>query len=273
MTEVLPWVKWRFDRWHNDEGLRICGLAARGLWIELLCVMHGGTPYGHLTIKGHAPNAKQIASLAGMTTEKEVVALLRELEDAGVFNRTDEGVIFCRRMIRDNAARIAGKATGSLGGNPVLKGFNAIPDNEEGNGQDQPPPLTEGVNPPRKPREEREKEREDTPPPPASGGERSKAVRDDPAFTAFWSAYPRKEDKGHARKAWAAAIRKAEPQAIVEAVQRHAFNPDPKFRPLAATWLNGERWDDLIAQSDAQTLPLTGANPTGRVFTPMSGGL
>lgn len=123
MTESVPWVKWRFDRWKNDEGLRMCGLAARGLWADLLAIMHGCDPYGHLAIRGREPSAKQIASLVGMTTEREVNSLLRELEDAGVFSRSADGLIYNRRMVRDNEARLRGKATGptgNVGGNPNL---------------------------------------------------------------------------------------------------------------------------------------------------------
>jgi hypothetical protein len=100
MTEMLPWVKWSFDRWRNEETLRMCGLAARGLWADLLAVMHGCKPYGHLSINGKSPSPKQIASIVGMTTEKEVVQLLHELETNGVFSRSDTGLIYCRRMAR-----------------------------------------------------------------------------------------------------------------------------------------------------------------------------
>lgn len=169
MTETLPWVKWRFDKWRGDEGLRVCGLAARGLWIELLAIMHGGQPYGHLAINGRAPSSKQIASLVGMTSEKEVVALLRELEEAGVSSRSEDGLIYCRRMIRDNAARIAGKETGSRGGNPTLMGDKTHMVNGGGN----PDGITEGVNPPRKPREREREEKEEQEPSLRSGGARA----------------------------------------------------------------------------------------------------
>lgn len=121
MTEVVAWVKWRFDKWRNDEGLRMCSMAARGLWADLLAIMHGCTPYGHLMINGRVPTPKQIASLVGMTTEKEVVECLTELKDNGVCSVAgDNGAIYCRRMVRDNQAREQSKEYGLRGGNPNL---------------------------------------------------------------------------------------------------------------------------------------------------------
>ena len=155
MTAAQPWVKWRFDKWRNDEGLRLCSLAARGLWAELLAIMHGCLPYGHLTVRGKSPTPKQIAALVGNTTEKEVTELIDELEDNGVFSRTADGVIWCRRMVRDNEARETGRNNGLRGGNPTLmREGNQERDNVESTVRDNQPettcdanPLKGGVNP------------------------------------------------------------------------------------------------------------------------------
>lgn len=70
-------------------------------------------------------------------------------------------------------------------------------------------------------------------------------------FDDFWAVYPRKEDKGHARKAWPVALRKAgglaEPIiAAAAGFAEHArrARTERRFVPLPATWLNGERWQD-----------------------------
>lgn len=81
------------------------------------------------------------------------------------------------------------------------------------------------------------------------GSGKKEVVKDtsDPTFDGFWAAYPKRADKGHARTAWAKAVRKADATEIVEAALRFANDPnlpEPKYIPLAATWLNGERWED-----------------------------
>jgi len=65
-------------------------------------------------------------------------------------------------------------------------------------------------------------------------------------FETFWKAYPRKVGKGAAQKAWAMAVRKADPERIVEGVERYPWPEDPSFVPHASTWLNGQRWEDEL---------------------------
>jgi hypothetical protein len=65
-------------------------------------------------------------------------------------------------------------------------------------------------------------------------------------FLAFWVAYPRRDDKGHAKKAWLKAVRKAPAEEIVMGAQKYRDDPsrEKAFTALPATWLNGERWQD-----------------------------
>lgn len=108
MTASRRWMKFWPQDWQRDPALRSCGAAARGLWMDLICIAHEGEPYGHVTINGKAATAKQLGSITG-TGEKEATRLIAELEAAGVFSRSDEGTIFSRRMVRDNAASDAGR--------------------------------------------------------------------------------------------------------------------------------------------------------------------
>lgn len=103
----------------RDPGIRATSLAARGLWWDMLCMMHEGEPYGHLTV-GEAKVSD--AQLARMTGEAPAIAadLLKELEDNRVFSRTEAGVIFCRRMVRDELKRSLHAEAGKMGGNPKL---------------------------------------------------------------------------------------------------------------------------------------------------------
>lgn len=66
-------------------------------------------------------------------------------------------------------------------------------------------------------------------------------------FDEFWSVYPRKESKGHARKAFASALKKSDPETIIGAARVFADRvrgSEKKFIAHPATWLNGERWED-----------------------------
>lgn len=125
-----PWMKWYPADWRADPKLRMCSLAARGLWADILSLMHEAEPYGHLLIAGSAPTDKQLATLVG-ATEREVKAAISELRDAGVFSIGDNGVVYSRRMVRDYAKAKQDRDNGLGGGNPKLKGGVNPPDNPE----------------------------------------------------------------------------------------------------------------------------------------------
>lgn len=84
----------------------------------------------------------------------------------------------------------------------------------------------------------------------AAVGKLRQRIEDTPEFSEFWGIYPRKEAKPAARKAWQKALNSgAEPGRIIEAARKHRhFHElectEMKYIPHAATWLNGERFDD-----------------------------
>lgn len=103
-----PWIKFYPRDWRGDQALRVVSLAARGLWMEMLCIMHEASPRGHLLIGASAVTDDALARAVGARTE-EVQALLVELHDAGVFDRSRKGVILSRRMIADERRSKAGR--------------------------------------------------------------------------------------------------------------------------------------------------------------------
>jgi len=106
--------------WLRDTGLRSCSAAARGLWMDILCFMHEGSPYGYLKVNHKVILSPNLARMCGLTLQ-ETDGCLAELAEAGVFEIDAEGVIFSRRMIRDEELRNKRAACGHLGGNPTLK--------------------------------------------------------------------------------------------------------------------------------------------------------
>ena len=64
--------------WLCEAGLRICSLAARGLWIDLLCSLWSMPERGLLRSKGQPLTKQAIVSLVGRP-EAEVDAALKEL--------------------------------------------------------------------------------------------------------------------------------------------------------------------------------------------------
>lgn len=107
--------------WQHDAALHSCSVSARGLWIEMMCIMHQASPYGFLVLNGKGIDPAQLARIIG-AQEKEVSKWLAELDSAGVYSKDEKGVIYSRRMVRDEQLRTIRAEAGKLGGNPALLG-------------------------------------------------------------------------------------------------------------------------------------------------------
>ena len=107
--------------WLRDTALRSCSIGARGLWIDMLCLMHDSDRYGHLQVNGRPISADALARIVGCSV-KEAKAWLAELEDCGVCSRTDDGVLFSRRMVRDEQIRERRAEGGKAGAEHGAKG-------------------------------------------------------------------------------------------------------------------------------------------------------
>lgn len=135
--------------WRKDVELRSCSIAARGLWIDLLCLAHECDPYGHLTVNGRAMTPAQIAGQVGLTAA-QCAKMLQELVDNGVARKTDVGVVYSKRMVDDEDLRQrraeggkAGSEFGALGAEHGSKGGR--PRKDTG---DKKPPLYRPLEPP-----------------------------------------------------------------------------------------------------------------------------
>ena len=74
-------------------------------------------------------------------------------------------------------------------------------------------------------------------------------------FAQFWSAYPKKEDKKEAQRAFDKAMTKTSLGDILPALGRAIASEQwtkdrGKYIPLASTWLNKERWTDQPTTSN-----------------------
>jgi len=117
--------------WLRDTALRSCSTGARGLWIDMICFMHEGNPYGHLKVGNKVILSANLASMVGATLH-EVEGWLDELRQAGVYELADAGEIYSKRMVRDESLRNKRAEGGKLGGNPNLKvNLKVIPKVEE----------------------------------------------------------------------------------------------------------------------------------------------
>ena len=91
----------------RDPQVRRCSLAARGLWIDLVCLAHFNEPYGELSHDGKPWTVIEIENAIG-GQKRQLRAALAELEAKGVVSRNADGALFSRRMVADAERRAGG---------------------------------------------------------------------------------------------------------------------------------------------------------------------
>lgn len=219
-----PWDKFFWNDWENDPALKLCGLAAQGLWMRILCICAKADPKGYLVVAGRSLSAADLAALAGKP-QPEIETLLRELVSYGVSSTDRIGRIYSRRMTRDvKKARVAVE-NGGKGGNPSLSKQmgNSASDN----------PMDKGGDKPQKP-----ETRSQVP---------KKKVTALARFDDFWKVCPKKTGQGPAEKAWPKALLLADADTLIAAMRAYAATCAGKDRAYIKTpgpWLNEKRWLD-----------------------------
>jgi hypothetical protein len=73
---------------------------------------------------------------------------------------------------------------------------------------------------------------------------KAKLSADEESFETFWLAYAKRPNnpKQLAKASWNRALKTATAEEIMVGLAKYEFSPDPKFRPMAATFLNQRRW-------------------------------
>lgn len=240
-----PWIKFYPRDWRGDQALRAVSIAARGLWMECLCIMHEAKPYGHLVLNGNPVGSDALARMTGASVD-EVSALMAELRKAGVFNVTREGVIFSRRMTKDHALASKGRKA-------VQKRWAQADENKE---QSSAPNRYPNRSPITQKPETRNQNRDAN----ASLQKTRELHRE--FDEDFWPAYPLKVAKPNGLKAFIAARQRASLPEIMAGVRRYAnerTGQDKKFTKQAQGWLNRDGWADepVSGPRQSQAPPMT----------------
>lgn len=235
------WSKFYWSDWLSDAGLRRSSFAAKGLWIDMLCIAAQSDPIGYLTVKKVPLSVNDIARMCG-GSEPEVGTMIAELERNGVLSRDRNGTIYCRRMLRDDKkARIAQK-NGKLGGNPTLSNERVI------SASDNPPDKCEVK-------------------PQIPLTTLQKKTCSDEKFEEAWRAYPRRDGgnpKAPAAKRFLAYVKSGfDPQEIIDGVKRYAAaearNVGTPYIPQMVKWLGDQRWLDYGPGQSATVLNIRGS--------------
>lgn len=221
----------------RDAAVRALSLEARGLWVDMLCLMHQAPRRGYLELAEGVPiGESQIARMVGESVNR-VVNLIEEMRLTGVFSE-ENGVIFSRRMVRDEKRFAANTENGKKGGNPQLKAIsvNRIPTdtvNQTDNGQVNGVVGSFSSS--------------------SSSSKKNTLLSKQQAewFDTWWLTVWRKDGKEASRKSFFKAVKNS---SDYEAVCKGVVDQLPKmlareeqYRPTMAKWLNNKCWLDEVA--------------------------
>lgn len=116
----LPAIQFYPGDWRKDLGVQSLTYHDRGVWWEMLLLMHEGERRGMLMLNGMAMPIESIAQLLGLDKQTATKTVGRLLT-SGVASRDDEtGAIYSRRMVKDEKLRQIRTESGRRGGNPSL---------------------------------------------------------------------------------------------------------------------------------------------------------
>lgn len=115
MTEPNPSTRWFWNDWENDVGLKLCSLAAQGLWMRMLCLAARSNPIGYVTMDDEPCTPADLARMVSEPIER-VQELLNELDKRKVFSRNRVGTIYNRRMVKKAKQSDTNKKNGQKGG-------------------------------------------------------------------------------------------------------------------------------------------------------------
>lgn len=103
--------------WLKDSELRFCSIFARGLLVDLLCLMFEAKQRGYLSKPDGTPRSNEdIVDAVSGSDRAEKLKALAELESSGVLSRSEKGVLFSRRLARLGEISDARSKSGSKGG-------------------------------------------------------------------------------------------------------------------------------------------------------------
>jgi len=116
----LPSIQFYPADWRKDPGIRALSYEDRGIWFEILCIMHESEQRGVLLLNGKSMSNTALAHILGLDKQTLTKALTNILE-VGVASLDEEsGALINRRMVRDEKLRQVRTNCGKLGGNPRL---------------------------------------------------------------------------------------------------------------------------------------------------------
>ena len=116
----LPAFQFYPADWRKDPGVQSLDYEARGIWWEIICMMHESDERGVLLLNGAPMPEDALCRLLGLDNQKLTTTLTTLLSYGVARRRESDGALYSKRMVADEKLRQIRKEAGSKGGNPAL---------------------------------------------------------------------------------------------------------------------------------------------------------
>ncbi|MCH6256693.1 hypothetical protein MLD52_09055 [Puniceicoccaceae bacterium K14] len=251
--------------WRKDPGVQALSFHDRGVWFEILCLMHESCERGKLMLKEGTPMPEDALSRLLGLDKQNLTNTLSTLINYGVASYCEEtGALMCRRMVKDESIRKIRANAGKKGGNPNLLNQNTKQSSNQTTKQKATPSSSSSTSV-----KENDKSfslGDEVPPPKdlVSGRDRlctpgevinvvAKASRDlrKQQCEAIYQLYPKKVAKPKALQAIEKALKdtafeklETATRNFAVAVSDWAMEDQKRFCPHPSTWFNQRRFED-----------------------------
>lgn len=121
-SKKLPAIQFYPGDWRKDPGVQALDYEHRGVWFEMLLLMHESDQRGKLLLNGKAMPDEALARFLGLDLQK-IKKIKSTLVDYGVASIDPEsGTLYCRRMVGDEKLRQKRAKGGEKGAKHGYKG-------------------------------------------------------------------------------------------------------------------------------------------------------
>ena len=116
----MPAMQFYPADWRKDLAVQALGYFDRGVWFEMLCLMHESSERGVLLLNEAPMPDEVVARLLGLDNQMLNQTLSTLLTYGVAKRRQDDNAIYSKRMVADEKLCEIRRSAGKLGGNPAL---------------------------------------------------------------------------------------------------------------------------------------------------------
>jgi hypothetical protein len=120
IRSALPAIQFYPGDWRKDPGVQSLSFHDRGVWFELLLLMHESERRGVLLLNGQPMPEEAISRVLGLDKQILTTTLTTLLTYGVASVEAETGALYSRRMVRDEEIRNLRAEAGKKGGNPSL---------------------------------------------------------------------------------------------------------------------------------------------------------